>query len=58
MDSGAQSIKVAIIARVGKIVVENYAYIGFILKKGKVDNNYLVRFVTERENKKIQSINK
>ena len=50
MDIGAYTVKTAIISRIKKINDPDNAYITQIINKGKVDNNYLVRYVTAREN--------
>lgn len=43
MDTGTSIIKVSIISRVKKIKHSDRAIIDYIIQKGKVDNNYLVR---------------
>ena len=49
MENGSMNEKIAIITRVSKIKSEDNSYKTQILNKGKVDNNYLVRYVAERE---------
>ena len=43
MDTGTSIIKALIISRVNQIEHNNQAIINYIIQKGKVDNNYLVR---------------
>lgn len=43
MDTGTSIIKASIISRVNQIEHNNQAIINYIIQKGKVDNNYLVR---------------
>lgn len=50
MDTGSHTTKVAIISRIKMINDPDDAYITQIVNKGKADNNYLVRYVTAREN--------
>lgn len=49
MDVSSQAEKVAIITRVKELPIDN-AYITQIINKGMADNNYIVRFVANREN--------
>ena len=49
MENGSTNEKIAIITRVSKIESEDNSYKTQILNKGKADNNYLVRYVAERE---------
>ena len=48
MDSGSYEIKTAIVARVSKMNDSDDEYIEYILKKAKVDNNFLVRYVANK----------
>lgn len=50
MDTGSHTTKIAIISRIKMINDPDDAYITQIVNKGKADNNYLVRYVTAREN--------
>ena len=50
MDVSSQAEKVAIITRVKELPIDN-AYITQIINKGMADNDYIVRFVANRENK-------
>lgn len=43
MDTGTGDIKTSILSRVKKIASGNQALVAYILQKGKVDTNYLVR---------------
>lgn len=43
MDTGTSVIKTAIISRVKQIETDDKTLINYIIQKGKVDNNYLVR---------------
>lgn len=52
MDTGSHTTKIAIISRIKIINDPVNAYITQIVNKGKVDNNYLVRYVTARESPK------
>ena len=49
MENGSINEKIAIITRVSRIKSEDNSYKTQILNKGKADNNYLVRYVAERE---------
>ena len=53
MDTGKETEKLAILTRISKIQVEDEAYLEQILNKGKSDNNYLVRYVAQRESQRI-----
>ena len=50
MDTGSHTTKIAIISRIKMINDPDDTYITQIVNKGKADNNYLVRYVTAREN--------
>lgn len=50
MDTGSHTTKIAIISRIKMINDPDDAYITQIVNKGKADNNYLVRYITAREN--------
>ena len=52
IDLGSPSEKIAIITRLTKIKADDDLYKTQIINKGKIDNNYLVRFITERERQK------
>lgn len=49
MDNGSSKIRATIVSRVSEMSVDDNAYIEHILKKGKVDNSYLVRYSANRE---------
>ena len=49
MNSGSQHAKIAILVRVGQLDCEDDSFVEQILKKGKADSNYLVRYVADRE---------
>ena len=50
MNTGSQAEKIAILTRLRQIQADDDAYVKQIVNKGRSDNNYLVRFVAEREN--------
>lgn len=50
MDTGSYKAKIAIISGIKTISGPNDAYKTQIINKGKADNNYLVRYVTAKEN--------
>jgi hypothetical protein len=50
MDTGTSIIKVSIISRVKKIADGDSSVKDYIIQKGRVDNNYLVRKISERFN--------
>lgn len=53
MNTGSQAAKIAILTRVGQINCEEASFVEQILNKGRIDSNYLVRLVAERESKKV-----
>lgn len=48
MDTGTSTIKASIISRVNRIKQSERAIIEYIIQKGKVDNNYLVRKIANQ----------
>lgn len=55
MNSSSQDAKIAIIVRAGQLDCEDDSFVEQILKKGKADSNYLVRYVAGREIRKLPS---
>ena len=49
MDTGSETIKIAILKRISKIRTDDNAYITHIVNQGKADNNCFVRYVAENE---------
>lgn len=45
MDTGAQAEKIAIVSHIKEIKSKDKKYLDQIINKGKVDNNYLVRYI-------------
>ena len=49
MNSGSQAVKIAILTRIGNTDIDNEDFVEQIFNKGKADNNYLVRYIANRE---------
>lgn len=57
MDTGSAEIKISIISRVKELKSHDRRFIDYILQKGKVDNNYLVRHIANQQSKTFENGN-